>query len=133
VDTSENKSEIPLNFEKWYWRRTEKIIWTDRVKNEKVLQRVKKERNILHTIKGRKANWIGHSLRRNCLLKHFIERKIEDQIEGTGRRGRMRKQLMDGLKEKRIYCKLKQVALNRALWKTRFGRGYGPDSRQAAY
>jgi hypothetical protein len=43
------------------------------VRNEKVLHRVKEERNILHTIKRRKANWTGHILRRNCLLKHVIE------------------------------------------------------------
>jgi hypothetical protein len=47
------------------------------VKNEEVLQRVKEERNILHNIKRRKANWIGHILRRNCLLQHVIEGKIE--------------------------------------------------------
>jgi hypothetical protein len=56
------------SFEMWCWRRMEKIIWTDRVRNEEILHRVK-ERNILHKIKRRKANWIGHSLRRNCLLK----------------------------------------------------------------
>jgi hypothetical protein len=57
------------SFEMSCWRRMEKISWTDRVRNEEVLHRVKEERNILHTIKRRKANWIGHSLRRNCLLK----------------------------------------------------------------
>jgi hypothetical protein len=41
------------------------------VKNE-ILHRVQVERNILHTIKGRKAIWIGHILHRNCLLKHVI-------------------------------------------------------------
>jgi len=56
-----------------------------------VLQRVKEEKNILHTVNKRKANWIGHILLRNCLLKHVIEGKIE----GTGRRGRGRKQLFD--------------------------------------
>jgi hypothetical protein len=54
-----------------------KISWTDRVRNEEVLHRVKVERNIVHTIKRRKANWIGHILRRNCLLKRFIQGKIE--------------------------------------------------------
>jgi hypothetical protein len=54
----------------------EKISWTDRVRNEEVLHRVKEERNNLHTIKRRKANWIGHILRRKCLLKHVIERKL---------------------------------------------------------
>ena len=55
----------------------EKISWTDRVRNEAVLHRVK-ERNILHTVKRRKAIWIGHMWRRNCLVKHVIEGKIKD-------------------------------------------------------
>jgi hypothetical protein len=41
--------------------------WSNRVRNEEVLHRVKEERNILHTIKRRKANWIGHILRRFCI------------------------------------------------------------------
>jgi hypothetical protein len=45
----------------------------------------KEERNILHTIKRRKANWICHILRRNCLLKHVIEGKLEGRIEMMGR------------------------------------------------
>jgi hypothetical protein len=57
----------------------EKISWTDCVRNE-VLHTVKEERNILQTIKRRKGNCIGHILRRNCLIKHVIEGKIE----GTG-------------------------------------------------
>jgi hypothetical protein len=77
--------------------------WTDRVRNEEVLHRVKEERNIVHTKKRRKANWIGHILRRNCLLKHVIEGKLEGRIEMTGRRGRRRKQLLDDLKEKKRY------------------------------
>ena len=68
----------------WCWRRIEKIVWTDCVRN-KVLHRVKEERNILHTVKSRKANWIGHILRGNCLLKHVIEGKIEGRVEVTGR------------------------------------------------
>jgi hypothetical protein len=70
------------------------------VRNEEVLHRVKEERNILHTIKRREANWIGHILRRNCLLKHVIEGKLEGRIEMTGRRGRRRKQLLDDLEGK---------------------------------
>jgi hypothetical protein len=77
----------------------EKISWTDRVRNKEVLHRVKEERNILHTIKIRKANWIDHILRSNCRLKHVIEGKFEGRIEMAGRRGRKRKQLLDDLKE----------------------------------
>jgi len=56
------------SFEMWCWRRMEKISWTDHVRNEDVVLRVKEQRNILHEIRKRKANWIGHILRRNCLL-----------------------------------------------------------------
>jgi hypothetical protein len=107
----------------------EKISWTDRVRNE-VLHRVKEERNILQRIKRRKANWIGHILRRNCLLNHVIEGKIEGRIEMTGRRGRRCKQLLEDLKGKRRHWKLKEDALDRTLWRTHFGRSYGPVVRQ---
>jgi hypothetical protein len=50
------------------------------VRNE-VLRGVKKDRNILQTIKRRKANWIGHFSRTNCLLKGVIEGKIEGRIK----------------------------------------------------
>ena len=49
--------------------------------NEEVLLRVNEQRNILHEIRKRKANWIGHILRRNCLLKQVIEGKIKGGIE----------------------------------------------------
>jgi hypothetical protein len=48
----------------------------------------------------------------------------------TGRRERRCEQLMDDLTEKRRYWKLKQEALDRTLWRTRFGRGNGPVVRQ---
>jgi hypothetical protein len=89
------------SFEMWCWRRMEKISWTDRVKNAEVLLRGGKERNILHTVKSRKANWIGHIWRRNCLLNQIIEWKIRGRIQVTGRRGRRCKQLLDDLQEKR--------------------------------
>jgi hypothetical protein len=54
----------------------EEISWTDHVINE-VLLRVKEQRNILHEICKRKANWIGHILRRNGVLQRVIEGKIE--------------------------------------------------------
>jgi hypothetical protein len=67
------------SFEMWFWRIME-ISWTGRVRNEEVLNRVKEERNILHTIKRRRANWICHILHRYCLLKHVIEGKLEGRI-----------------------------------------------------
>jgi hypothetical protein len=76
------------SFEMWCWRRMEKISWTDNVRNKDVFLRVNEQRNILHEIRKRKANWIGHILRRNCLLERVIEGKIQGWIEVTGRQGR---------------------------------------------
>ena len=61
----------------------EKISWTDHLRNEEVLLRVKEHRNILYEISKRKANWIGHILRRDCLLQEVTEGKIkwEDRSE----------------------------------------------------
>jgi hypothetical protein len=81
----------------------EKISWTDHVRNMEVLFRVKEQKNILHEISKRKANWIGHILRRNCLLQQVIEGKIKGGIEVTGRRGRRRRKLLDDLKGRRGY------------------------------
>jgi hypothetical protein len=70
-----NQSKLE-SFEMWCWRRKEKIGWTVHVKNEEVLCRVKEERNILHTVQRRMANWIGHILHRSCLLKHSVKGQI---------------------------------------------------------
>ena len=90
----------------------EKISWTDHVRNEEVLLTVNEQRNILHEIRKRKANWIGQILRRNCLLQQVIEGKIKGQIEVTRRRGRRRKKLLDDLKDRRRYCQLKEEAVD---------------------
>jgi len=57
------------------WRRMENISYSEGVKYEDVLYRVKKKRNIVYKIKERKANWVGHTLCGNCLLKHVIKEK----------------------------------------------------------
>ena len=58
------------------WRRSVGPI----VRNEEVLLRVNEQRNILREIRKRKANWIGHILRRNCLLKQVIEGRIKGEM-----------------------------------------------------
>jgi len=64
--------------------------------------KLKEQRNILHEKRKRKANWIGHILRRNCFLQRVIEGKIKGGIEVTGRLGRRRRKLLDDLKERRV-------------------------------
>ena len=95
----------------------EKISWIDHVINIVVLLRVKEQRNIVHEISKRKANRIGHILRRNCLLQQVIEGKIKGGIEVTGRRRRRRRKLLDDLKERRGYSHLKEETLNRTKWR----------------
>ena len=108
----------------------EKISWTDHVRNEEVLLRVNEQRNILQEISKRKANWIGHILRRNCLLQGVIEGKIKEGKEVTGTRGRRRKKLLDDLKDRRGYSHLKEEALDRTMWRNRFRGSFGPVVRQ---
>jgi len=56
------------------------ISWTNRVRKEEVLHIVKKERSVIHTIKRRKTDWLGHILHSHCLLKHVTEGKIERKV-----------------------------------------------------
>jgi hypothetical protein len=105
------------SFEMWCWRRMEKISWTEHVRNEEVLLRVKEQRSILHEISKRKANLIGHILHRNYLPQRVIEGKIKGGREETGRGGRRCRKLLDDLKERRGYSHLKEEALDRTMWR----------------
>jgi hypothetical protein len=80
----------------------------------------------IHEISKQKANWTGHILRRNCLLQQVIEGKIKGGIEATERRGIRRRKPLDDLKERRGYSHLKEEALDRTMWRARFGTGFGP-------
>ena len=60
-------------FEMWVWRMMERVKWTDKIKNAVVLERVGEGRIMLELIRKRKRNWLGHCLRRNCLLKDALE------------------------------------------------------------
>jgi len=108
----------------------DRISWTDHVRNEEVLLRVKEQRNILHEIRKRWMNWIGHILRRNCLLQRVTKGSIQGRIEVTGRQGRRCRKLLVDLQERRGYSHLKEEALDRTMWRARFGRGFGPVVRQ---
>ena len=77
-------------------------FWTYCVRNEKLLHRLNQDRNILCRIKRRKAAWVGHILRINCLLKGMMR-----GIEIMERKGRRHKQLLDDFKETREYWELK--------------------------
>jgi hypothetical protein len=65
-----------LEMSEMCWRRIEEISWTDHVGKDGVLQKIREQRSILHTIKRRKANCTGHILRRNCLIKRIIVENV---------------------------------------------------------
>jgi hypothetical protein len=69
-------------------------------------------------------------LRRNCILRQVIDGKIKGGIEVTGRRGRKRRKLLDDVMERRGYSHPKEEALDRTMWRARFGRGFGLVVRQ---
>ncbi|PNF26419.1 hypothetical protein B7P43_G16609 [Cryptotermes secundus] len=101
--------------------------WTLRAVDQKHLESFEiEQRNILHEIRKRKANWIGHVLRRNCLLKEVIEGKIEGRLEVTRTRGTRHKKMLDDLGDRRGYCHLKEKALDHIKWRNCFGRDCGP-------
>jgi hypothetical protein len=107
-----------------------KISWTYHKKKKKVLLKVKEQINILHEIRKRKANCIGHILLRNCFLQRVTEGKVQGRIEVTGRQGRRRRKLLDDLKKRRGYSHVKEEAQDCTMWRGRFGRGFGPVVRQ---
>ena len=130
LDASGSRSEIPGKFWNVVLEKDgeDQLDWS--CENEEVLLRVNEQRNILQETRKRKANRIGHILRRNCLLKQVIEGNIKGEIEVARRRGRRRKKLLDDRKDRRGYSHLKEEALDRTVWRNRFGGGFGPVVRQ---
>ena len=91
------------------WRRSvDPIVWNSVPNNQG-------GKKYLHTTNRRQAYWIGRILHRNGLIKHVIEGKMEEEIEWTRRQWRIRKQLLDDLKETRIYWKLSEEAIDRSV------------------
>ena len=90
------------------------IKWPDKVTNEQVLERIVEKRTLLNNILRRKANWIGHILRRNYLRCDAIEGQVTE-VKGVGRRT----QLLDGLRNRR-YWEPEDEAEDRSRWKRQF-------------
>jgi len=101
------------SFEMWCWRR----IGEDQLDQscDKLLYEVKGQRNILHTLTRRKANWIVQKLSSKTCYG------VKEETRKWGRS----KQLLYEHKEKERYWKLKEEALDRPVWRILFRRGYG--------
>ena len=103
------------SFEMWCWRRMERIKWSEKVTNEQVLECIGEKGTLLHNTLRRKANWIGHILRRNCLLHDAIEWQMAE-VKGVERKT----QLLDDLRNRRRYWELNEEAEDRKRWKRQF-------------
>ena len=103
------------------------------MRNEEVLLRVKGQRNILHEIRKWKANWIVHGLFTFCAETALYNGLLKERYKGDRsdrKKGRRRRKLLDDFKESRGYSHLKEEAVDRTMWRARFGRGFGPVVRQ---
>ena len=88
------------------------------------IEQSKGKSNIRQRVGWRQTNWIGHILSRDRLLQQFMEGLMEGKREVMGSGGRRNKMLLDDLKEKIEYWKLKQEALDSTLWRIHSGSGY---------
>ena len=108
----------------------ENISWTDHVRNEDVLLRVKEQRNILlKYVNGRRTRLVTFCVE-TAFYNGLLKERYKGGIEVTERQGRRRRKLLDDLKERKGYSHLKEEALDRTMWRARFGRGFGPVVRQ---
>ena len=93
----------------WVWRRMKRIEWTDKVKHAVVLESVAEGRKMLELINNKKSNWLGHWLRRNCLLKDALE----GMVNGKKVLGRRRYQMIDNIMINGLYEDTKRKAEKR--------------------
>jgi Zn-dependent peptidase ImmA (M78 family) len=117
LEASSSRSEKIRKFLNVVLVKDGEIRWTDHVRNEEILLRVKEQRNILQEICKRKAKYVGQILSRNWLLQQVIEGKIKGEIEVARRRRRKSMKLLDYLKGRREYSHLKEGAIDRTIWR----------------
>ena len=96
----------------WGWRRMERVKLTDKIRNAFVLERMGEGRIMLELIRKRKRNWLGHWLRRNCLLKDALE----GMVNGKKVRGR-KNQMIDNIMINRQYEDTKRKAEKSVEWR----------------
>ena len=82
-------------FEMWIYRKMARISYTERVKNEDVLKRLKVKRELLNKSKSHKLSYFGHIVRHESIQKTVLE----GRMEGRRGRGRPRRQWVDDIKD----------------------------------
>ena len=77
------------------YRRMVRISWTEDKSNEEVLEMTVSKRSLIVTIKKRKLQYFGHSIRQNGIQRLLLEGKIEGKRE----HGRLRMMWVDNIKD----------------------------------
>lgn len=91
----QEENKVIEAFEMWWNRRMQKIRWTDRINNEKVLERVLERKSLWKSIEKKWNEWIGHIFRHGGLLEQILE----GIVVGKNHRGRPRLQYMSQIIE----------------------------------
>lgn len=63
----------------WVWYRINNVSWQDHIKNTEILRRIK-ERKIINVMTKRRGTWIGHCMRKRCLLVDELEGLVNGKI-----------------------------------------------------
>jgi len=104
-------------FETWCWRRTLKIPWTEKVKNEEIYLRTNNRKTLWRTIRERRKTWVRHKMRNNEWITIIMEGRVEGKV-GKGRpRTPFMKQIIEDIG--RTTCKeLKVAVVDRDEWRS---------------
>lgn len=84
-------------FEIWLYRRILRVKWTDKVTNMEILKRIKKEKEIIITVKKRKLQYLGHVMRGEKY--HLLQLILQGKIQGKRSVGRRRHSWMRNLRD----------------------------------
>jgi hypothetical protein len=117
----DEKDELEA-MEMWIWRRTTTTSWTERKRNDTILQEIGEERNIITAIMKRKVKLIGHLLKHNDSVTNILEGKIMGKP-----RGRPRQLFFNDIKQRMgftSYQHLKYTTRNREDWLLRQGLAF---------
>jgi hypothetical protein len=76
-----------------------KISWTDRISNQRVLEKMGKQKELLNTIKTRKLEYIEHIMSKLNQRYNVLQLILQEKIEGKRSVGRRRISWMKNLRD----------------------------------
>jgi hypothetical protein len=85
-------------FEMWVYRRILRVSWMDRVTNESILERMKKGKEVMYTVKRRKLEYFGHIMRNDTKYR-LLQVILQGKVFGRREAGRRRISWLKNLRE----------------------------------